>query len=372
MDNADVPTSNVQQRPAICGFNMLQIGGFDVSPVPSNDEERKAVISQTQGFHIRHPPEPHLLSDAITKDQDLFQTIHMGAVDVDIDRWLLVIDGLVERPFALTYEQLLKLPLSCVQSIHECFGSPLAPATNALWRVGNVVWTGVPLRTLLEMARPHLSADFVWSEGLDSGTFAGVVADRYQKDLPLDKARSDEVLVAYRMNGQPLGRERGGPVRLVVPGWFGTNSTKWLCKISLREGRASGPYTTRFYNTQDMDDPQRTMKPVWDIDVNSMIVRPAPDVVLKSSTVDVEGWAWSPDGVGFVDISSSAGNTWQKADLEPRIDFRWQRFTCQVDLGSGEQALIAKATSMNGMPQALSGRRNRAHQVHFRIAEGIV
>jgi len=230
---------------------MFQINGCHVSPLPKHGEERKAVTLQAQGFHICHPTKPHLLSGAITTDEDLFQTIHMGAVDVDVDKWLLAIDGLVERPFALTYEQLLKLPSSNVQSVHECFGSPLAPATTALWRVGNVIWTGVPLRIVLDMARPQQSADFVWSEGLDSGTFAGVDADRYQKDLPLAKARSHEVLVAYRMNGQPLGRERGGPVRLVVPGWFGTNSTKWLCRLSVCEGRAPGPYTTRFYNTED-------------------------------------------------------------------------------------------------------------------------
>lgn len=351
---------------------MVQIDGYHVSPVPSHGEERKAVVSRAQGFHIRHPPKPQFLSDAITKDADLFQTIHMGTVDIAIEKWLLVVDGLVERPFALTYEQLLRIPSSNVQSVHECFGSPLAPATTALWRVGNVVWTGVPLRTLLDMARPQQLAHFVWSEGLDSGLFAGVEADSYQKDLPLDKALSGEVLLAYKINGQTLGRERGGPVRLVVPGWFGTNSTKWLCKLSLREKRASGPYTTHFYNTEDMDDPQHGVKPVWDLDVNSMIVRPAPDTVLRSSKVDIEGWAWSPDGVDRVEISCSAGKIWWKADLEPRIDFRWQKFNCQLQLESGPQTIVAKATSTNGKSQALSGRRNHAHWVQFAIKGSMV
>lgn len=217
------------------------------------------------------------------------------------------------------------------------------------------------------MARPLDSADFVWSEGLDSGTFATVTFDRYQKDLTLSKARSDEVLVAYKMNGHSLGRERGWPVRLIVPGWFDTNSTKWLCKVSLRKGRAPGPYTTRFYNTEDKDDPDHMMKPVWDVDVNSMIVRPVPGAILQNSKVIVEGWAWSSCGVCCVEISTDAGNTWQIAGLEPQIDFRWQRFTYQVDVKPGEHVLIAKATSTNGKSQALSGRRNHVHEASFTI-----
>ena len=347
---------------------MPQIQGYDVSRVPEPGQEREVVISQARGFHIRHPPQPHMLHDEITKDEDLFQTIHMGAVDVNVDQWLLVVDGLVECPFALTFEQLRGLPSVTIQSTHECFGSPLAPATTALWRVGNVTWTGVPLRTLLDMARPLPAADFVWSEGLDSGAFAGVEADCYQKDLPLSKAYQEEVLIAYKMNEEALGRERGGPVRLVVPGWFGTNSTKWICKISLRKGRAPGPYTTRLYNAEDQDDPQRRLMPVWEIDVNSMIVSPTPNTILHDAVVEVEGWAWSHDGVTKVEVSSS-GLDWQEAALEPRLDFRWQKFTSRLALQPGEHTIIARATSLSGKTQATNGRRNHMHLVQVQVED---
>ncbi len=333
----------------------------DIFTIPKENHERQAVVSQAKGFHIRHPPKPHQLSEAITKDEDLFQTIHMGAVDVDIEKWLLVVDGLVKRPYALSFTQLLKLPSTSLQSVHECFGSPVAPATTALWRVGNVVWTGVTLRTLLALAESFPIANFVWTEGLDSGTFAGVDADRYQKDLPIHKAWSEEVLVAYQMNGHPLTRERGGPVRLVVPGWFGTNSTKWLCRLSLREGRAPAPYTTRFYNVEDQDDPQHRMKPVWEVDVNSMIVRPAPGTIVHDSNVDVEGWAWSHDGVANVQIQID-DDVWKEARLEPRTDFRWQKFTLQLALSTGEHTLRARATSVGGKSQPSAKRRNHIHK----------
>ncbi|KAH8755079.1 Oxidoreductase, molybdopterin-binding domain-containing protein [Diaporthe sp. PMI_573] len=202
--------------------------------VPDAGREREACLAiDPVGFTIRHPPAPHHLSSFLTSEEQLFQTIHMGAAVVDHERWLLIIDGLVQHPFALTLGQLRSLPTSSITSFHECYGSPLKPPTEAVWRVGNVTWTGVRLFHILEIARLMETAQFVWSEGLDHGTFAGVTSDRYQKDLPLSKALGSEVLVALEMNGQPLGKERGGPVRLVVPGWFGTNSTKWLCRLTL-------------------------------------------------------------------------------------------------------------------------------------------
>lgn len=168
-----------------------------------NDNERSAFVNlEPSGFFIRHPPQPHMLDEYITPDDRLFQTIHMGAAVVNQEKWRLVVDGLVQHPFALNFDMLRKLPSRTVTSFHECYGSPLKPAITALWRVGNVQWTGVPLRAILEMAVPLPAASFVWSDGLDRGQFAGVKADRYQKDLPIAKAMSEEVLLAYEINGK--------------------------------------------------------------------------------------------------------------------------------------------------------------------------
>jgi len=183
------------------------------------DPERKACVGlDPKGFYIRHPPSPHQLNTFITPDSDLFQTIHMGAATVDQEFYYITIDGLVQLPFSLSLAQLKTLPRTTVTAFHECYGSPLKPSHRNFWRIGNITWTGVPLKHVLELAKPLPEAKFLWSEGLDYGEFGGVKADRYQKDLPLEKALSPEVLLAYEMNGVPLSRNRGGPVRLVVPG----------------------------------------------------------------------------------------------------------------------------------------------------------
>ncbi|KAK0119933.1 hypothetical protein ONS95_011358 [Cadophora gregata] len=338
---------------------------------PSHDQEREACSSiHPTGFYIRHPPAPHLLKSFITPDSQLFQTIHMGAAVVDFKKWMLVVDGQVKHPFTITLEGLYKFPKTTVTSFHECYGSPVKPPVENLWRIGNVEWTGVQLNTLLSLACPLPAAQFVWSEGLDHGEFYGVTSDRYQKDLPLTKAMQPEVLVAYEINGQPLSKERGGPVRLVVPGWFGTNSTKWLSKLSLQSGRAKGPYTTTFYNAVDEDDPLRRTKPVWAVGPNSMIVRPEPGEEVEGSTLRVEGWAWSCDGIELVNVSLDEGKSWHDTAVCERKDFSWQHFSADVNIPptlQGECTLVSRATSVSGMMQRDSGRRNHVHRIPIKL-----
>lgn len=335
---------------------------------PESGNERSAFVKlEPSGFFIRHPPKPHILDDYITPDDQLFQTIHMGAAVVDQEKWLLVVDGLVQNPFALTFDMLRKLASHTVTSFHECYGSPLKPATTALWRVGNVRWTGVPLNVILEMAKPMPAASFVWSDGLDRGEFAGVKADRYQKDLPIAKAMSDEVLLAYEVNGQPLSKERGGPVRLVVPGWFGTNSTKWISKISLQDHRATGPYTTKFYNEPDPAGSEGSLRPVWAVEPNSMIVTPQPDEKIDGPDLLVKGWAWYHEPIERVQLSVDKGKSWKEAVVVERVDFSWQKFSLVLHLKPGHHSVIARAVSGNGAMQPLGGRRNHCHSVSFEI-----
>ena len=107
---------------------------------------------------------------------------------------------------------------------------------------------------------PHASASYIWSHGADYGEFGGVSVEAYIKDLPITRVHAD-VLIAYEMNGAPLPAEHGYPVRLVVPGFYGTNSVKWLTRLGLAEGRSQGPFTTRWYNDPTFDDFGRPTAP---------------------------------------------------------------------------------------------------------------
>lgn len=344
-----------------------------LSESTSDDSERDALqaIDPPGGF-IRHPPPPHELATEVTDDSQLFQTIHMGAAVVDEGKWRLVVDGLVERPFSMSYAQLKSMPSTTITSFHECYGSPVAPPTHALWRIGNVKWTGVRVADLLRLARPKPEVTHVWSQGLESGSFAGVAADRYEKDLTIEKAMSPEVLIAYGMNGQPLSKNRGRPARLVVPGWFGTNSTKWLSRLSLRDHRATGPFTTTFYNEVDPTDPAgQRRRPVWTVEPNSMIVSPKPGEVLQGPEVEIWGRAWGCEEIVQVCVSVDAGESWlppSSVNLAPRNEFQWQLFRSKVSIyRPGKYTLMAKAVDRAGVSQPLGGRRNHVHCIEVEV-----
>jgi DMSO/TMAO reductase YedYZ molybdopterin-dependent catalytic subunit len=317
------------------------------------------------GYLLRVPDRGvHALTEYVTDDDQLFVVTHMALIDVDPRAWSLRIEGMVENPCALSLDQILALPRHDVMSVHECAGSPLTPK-EAKRRVGNVVWTGPRLSDVLDVCGLQSGAAYVWSEGLEWGEFAGIKDQPFVKDLPLEKARAPEVLLAVAMNGRPLRAERGGPVRLVVPGWYGTNSVKWVGKLTLSDTRAPGPYTTRFYNDPTPAGP----RPVWAIAPECVVVSPADNALVPAGRrTDIEGWAWADAGVVRVEISVDAGQSWTVAALEERRDFGWQRFRHSWVPFAGEHHLACRCFDAHGVGQPATSERNEIHSIVVRAS----
>ena len=162
-------------------------------------------------------------------------------------------------------------------------------------------------------------------------------------------------------------------MRLVVPGYLGTNSTKWLCRISLQAERAPGPFTTTYYNVPVSNDKgQETgmTRPVWEMDVNSMITFPAPGATLKrreNGRVAVRGWCWSCCHVRTVKVSVDGAETWRMAKVDKRTKFEWQRWEIELEMRPGRCELIAGAIDERNNVQAISGTRNHCHRVAFNV-----
>jgi len=315
---------------------------------------------------------PHQTTERVTPTDDLFVLAHLGIPRVDPAHWSLAIDGLVERPLALTLDALKARPKVVVEAVHECCGSPMEPKVPTR-RVANLRWGGVDLATLLDEAATAPAARFLWSYGLDGGDFAGTHCDWYLKDLPLARLKAGDVLLAYELNGAPLPAEHGFPVRLVVPGYYGTNSVKWLWRLHLADKRAEGQFVSVLYNDaldpEDVAAGQPVRRPVWAIAPESIIVAPAPDAVLAhGEAVEIWGWAWSFRGVARVEVSTDGGASFVAAELEPRRGWQWQRFSLSwTPQRAGETTLIARALETGGAAQPFNGARNAMHQVRVDV-----
>jgi sulfane dehydrogenase subunit SoxC len=322
------------------------------------------------GTFRRIPLAPHQMKDRTTRTEDLFVLVHLGIPHIDAAGWNLQIVGLVEDPLSFDLKTLKSFPKIEIESFHQCAGDPTNP-TSPKRRVANVVWGGVSLAHLLDGAGIQRVATHLWAYGSDHGEFAGEHHDFYLKDMPLSRLGEGDVMIAYEVNGEPLPPEHGFPARLVIPGYYGTNSVKWLYRIMLTDRRAEGPFTTQFYNDapDDASGNPMALRPVWAVPIEAVIVSPAPGATVKfGDAIEISGWAWADAGVKCVEISDDDGCSWRDARLHPRKDRSWQKFvsTWTPSIACYEQggtSLWVRATSNNGVVQPLHGARNCVHSV---------
>jgi sulfane dehydrogenase subunit SoxC len=301
----------------------------------------------------------------ITPADKLFVLAHLGIPAVALESWQLELTGLVRRPLVLSYTDLLRYRKRTVQSVHQCAGNPHAPRVPTRL-VANVVWGGASLREVLADAGVEPAAAYVWAYGLDHGSFDGAHQEHYVKDLPLSRLAVDDVLLAYELDGKPLDSPHGFPARLIVPGYFGTNAVKWLCRLELAARRAASLFTTRFYNDPTADGIATT--PVWGLAPESIIVSPVAGDRCASGPVEIRGWAWSAGTVTQVEITTDGGAHWLPAQVEPREQTAWQGFRfVWSDPAVGTYRLGCRAIDEHGGAQPLDGARNAVHFIEIEM-----
>ena len=324
-------------------------------------------VQQPHGFHRRIPLRPDQMTAETTDAADVIVLCHLGVPQLSAPDWSLTIDGLVRKPRTLSFADLQRFPIRRVESVHQCAGIPTLPS-QATRRVSNVVWGGVRLSDVLGEAGVDSSAKYLWSTGADWGAFEGIDVAAYQKDLPLPRALSDDVLLAFAMNGRPLAAEHGFPVRLVVPGFFGTNSVKWLTRMTLADRRADSAFVTRWYNDPVRDaagTPTAATRPVWSLHPEAIIVAPAPDAQLAAGKpATIWGWAWGDGAIAKVEVRTGDGQPWQPAGLAPRRQRAWQRFSIDwTPEKTGPTQIAVRATSVDSETQPEAEWRNCWHRV---------
>jgi DMSO/TMAO reductase YedYZ molybdopterin-dependent catalytic subunit len=272
--------------------------------------------------------------------------IHITGAVRDSMRRSVTLDAVRTLP-----SQTFAVTLECAGNGRKFLEPPTPGEQWGLGAVGTAEWTGAALHSVLDHAWLPSAVEVLF-RGADEGTPKDLGRRiAYERSLPIDIARGDDILVAYAMNGQPIPREHGGPLRLIVPSWYGMASVKWLAEIRLLDR----PFEGFFQKDRYVIDG----RPLRDIEPRAVIASPA-DGADVSSPLEVHGYAWSGRApVERIDLSASdgtlLGSTTVPANAPP---FAWHEFLFRPSLDPGEHVLVARATDREGNTQPLSPRWN--------------
>jgi DMSO/TMAO reductase YedYZ molybdopterin-dependent catalytic subunit len=289
--------------------------------------------------------------------------IHYDIPEASADTWRLEVDGAVERPLSLSLDDIRSRPTITLPVTLECAGNGRALMTprpvSQPWlhgAVGTAAWTGTPLASLLREAGVRDGAVAVSFLGADRGV-EGDVEQRYERALSMDEAMRDEVLVVHAMNGEPLLPQHGSPLRLIVPGWYGMASVKWLMRIRVLDEPFSGYQQDVSYRLRAEEE--EPGEPVTRIRPRSLMIPPGwpsfpqRERFVEAGTVELRGRAWSGQGpIVQVEVSTDGGTLWADATLEDELGpHAWRGWSFGWAAEPGEHELACRATDATGESQ---------------------
>lgn len=337
---------------------------------------------------------PHLLDDAITPTSRHFiRNNGVPPENVSPEGWTLDIDGLVDKPMSLSIDD-LKADFEVVTEALtlECGGNGRAffdpPAKGNQWTLGAVGcsnWTGVRLADVLKAAGVKDGVIYTAHYGADAHLSGDPAKLPISRGVPIEKAMNPHNLIAFEQNGAAIHPMNGAPLRLVVPGWPGSCSQKWLQRIELRDVVHDGPKMTgTSYRV-----PNRPVEPGEDVaeedfviieamPVKSLITSPESGQSWNEKTMEVRGHAWAGDrGVARVDVSIDFGATWIETDLDDPVNpYAWQNWRAEVAFPeSGYYEVWSRATDDAGISQPFAIAwnpkgylNNSMHRISLRVA----
>jgi len=306
--------------------------------------------------------------NVITPNDAFFVRYHLSNIpfgDIDPDTWTVDVKGKVNKPLKLKLADIKRMPSIELVAVNQCSGNSrgfsnprVAGGQSGNGAMGNARWRGVPLKAVLDQAGVQAGAKQVAYAGFD-----GPVIDKtpkFVKALDIDHARDGEVMIAWQMNGADLPVLNGYPLRMVVPGWYGTYWMKHLNEITVLDGEFDGFWMKGAYRIPDTADamiepgtaPKATV-PINRFNVRSFITSVADGARLKAGETTLKGIAFdSGSGIKQVDVSADDGKTWMPARLGPELGkYSFREWTLPVTLSAGGHVLKVRAVSNAGKTQ---------------------
>ena len=307
-----------------------------------------------------------LAEDSVTATDAFYVRAHGRVPEIDPTTWRLRVHGLVERQLDLSLTTLREaFRERTVTATLQCAGNRRAGLMavrdipgEAPWgpgATGTATWSGVPLADVLALAGVAPAAAHVGFAGADLCPEPDP-AERFGGSVRLDKACRPEVLLAWAMNGEPLPPVHGAPLRVVVPGYVGARSVKWLERIELRSTPWPGHFQHVAYRLLPADGtpgPGAGL-PLGVVALNADVLSPADGETVATGPVEVRGYAFAGGErhVARVDVSVDGGTTWTQAELlEDLGQWAWRHWRTTVDLAPGEHEIVVRAWDSSAATQ---------------------
>ena len=365
------PHASMTRRDVLKHLGLATVG-LAVTPVPGFPESwflQDTVVPFTDipdGFSVARGPGPEALpglnlraqdlrqlNSWVTPVEDFFAVAHYGYPELDAGSYRLRFSGTVERPFALTLDQIKARPRVERTTVFECSGNSRGIFHGM---VGNANWAGAELIPLLEEAGLTDDSREVHFWAADTGT-EEIRGNEYEQNfgrsMSMEHVRERNPILAYEMNGSPLTVVHGFPVRLIVPGWYGVCQVKWLESVELSADRLMTRFMAKDYVTlmgREVDGRTEWLETsVTHQRPKSAIAR----VTRRDDRLTIFGAAWS-DGTPLDRVEVQVdGGSWEAAELDrPGDPYTWTFFTLEIPtLSSGEHTLVSRATDTVGRSQ---------------------
>jgi len=313
----------------------------------------------------------------ITPNNAFFVRYHLAGIptEIDPDTYTVEVKGQVEKPLKLSLADIKRLPSVEIVAVNQCSGNSrgffeprVAGGQSGNGAMGNARWRGASLKAVLDLAGVKKTAKQVVYNGLDTP-----IVDKtpdFVKALDIDVARNGEVMLAYSMNGQDLPFLNGYPVRLVVPGYYGTYWMKHLAEINVIDSVFDGFWMKTAYRIPDNDcnctepgTPPKSTIPIGRFTVRSFITSVLDGATVKAGQqITLRGIAFDGGtGIKSVAVSTDDGKSWADAKLGQDLGkYSFREWTLPVTLAAGPHVLMARATSNGGKTQPLDPLWNPA------------
>ena len=279
--------------------------------------------------------------------------------------WELFIDGEVQTPLTVSFDEIYRMPRATVANTLECSGNSRSlleqKASGNPWTiggVGNAVWGGVWLKDLLIRAGVKQNAAHVAFEGFD--TPLGSSRIKFIRSIPLEKAMSS-TLLAFEMNGEPLPLKHGYPLRALALGWTGANCVKWLYKITVMEKPFEGYFMDKVYRVFQKGQEPDTGQYVTSLNLKSIITQPLKGERIRAGRITVLGAAYAGENdVDRVEISVDHGKNWVTAKcIGPHERYAWRQWQYIWEVEEkGSYTIMSRATDVEGRQQPLNASWN--------------